>query len=250
MPDLEGPRSMTVYTKPYHWLTGFWSSMTQQVIVDGGNYRQLGAYFMYYTRDRIDIAGLAANQLAVFPQGWSIQEVRMPLTTALEGKVEGVENGPINNFMEIHDIWTTVELTEDDIFGKLFRQNFQFGPAMEGNDNAANDNRYLDFEQVIAARSRVWWDDASLLQKGASGWPTFQAMRKVHDCQWGSGEPIGNDIVYHVRAVRFYYDTDGNGDPTGSAQVFVPGSIQPMLTIVDKPKEIAYLAMKQRSLDV
>jgi hypothetical protein len=250
MTMLEGPRSMMVYTKPYHWLSGFWAAATQQVESAGGATRQLGAYFMYYTRDRIDIGGLAANQLAVFPQGWSVQEIRPPLSTALEGKLEGGDNGPINQFVEIHDLWTTVELTRDDIFGKLFRNNYQFGPAMEGQDAAANDNRYLDFEQVIAARSRVWVDDGSLLQKGAGSWPVFNFLRKVHDCQWGSGEPIGNDILYHVRAVRFYYDTDANGDPTGNAQVFIPASIQPMLTIVDKPKDIAYLAMKQRSLDV
>jgi len=241
---------MTVYTKPYWFTTGSFPAMTEQIKNQSGNLSINPPYVKYYTRDRIDIAGLAAEKLAVFPQGWSVQEIKPPLATPLEGKVVGDDNGPTNQYMEMHDIWSTVEITEDEIFTMLFRQNGQIGPSMEGWDSATQPNRYLDFEQVIAARSRVWSDDLSLINKGVGTWPVLNYLRKVHDCTWGSGEPIGNDIVYHIRAVRFYYDTDGSKDPVGNAQVWIPASIQPMLAIVDKPKEIAYLAMKQRSLDV
>lgn len=242
---------MMVKTKPYWWSTGSWPAMTLQVEKQSGNTRILGSYFMYYTRDRIDVAGLAAEHLAIFPQGWSVQEIKPPLATKLTGKLEGQDNGPIDQYIEIHDIWSTIEISEDDIFNRLFQLNTQIGPAMEGVDTVGpSPNAYLDFEQVIAARSRVWSDDTGLINKGIGSWPTLNYLRKVHDCTWGSGEPVGNDIVYHIRAVRFYVDTDSNNDPTGTQQMFIPASIQPMLTLVDKPAEIAYLAMKQRSLDV
>ena len=123
----------------------------------------------------------------------------------------------------------------------------------------------MDFEQVIAARSRVWAPDLSnLFGYGSSeevtqpsSYVRLQFGHLVHDNVWGSGEPIASTYLYHTRIYITNLDSDAISSPPSSGDIpdtatfcTFPSSIQPMLAVTDKPNFITRMTYKRRSLDV
>jgi len=223
--------------------------------------------FAWAERTKIELTGIAANREVVFPMGWNVQELVPP-----EGYAYGTYNldfaaGPpatIPNglpfYCEIHDIWSTVPLSDADL-GLIVgaTNNEQYGPAMEGNAQITLQAPYMDFEQVIAARSRVWGPSAAPLDYSTRGEPPIissdvrqQFCPLMHDCTWGSGEPIANLDFYHVRCYIAGIDTMSGNVISNQTGTFctMPSSIQPMAVQIAKPDFLSRMTMERRSKGV
>jgi hypothetical protein len=226
----------------------------------------LNGRFAWGVQSHTELVGTAIQGEVLFPQGWSVQEGTSP-----SGWVDRTINNNLKTGMpwgvEIHDVWTTTPFTEED-FRKFtgYYLNTQLPPAMlsayQMIQHPGNEP-YYDFEQVIACRSREWMGDTmgmdlvALLAVDA----TVREMpgRKTHDVQWGSGEVIASQDIYHIRIMIARVDTASNtGVPTettfytGTSNWFtiIPPSIQPMLTYADKPEFVEKITMERRSKNV
>ena len=169
-------------------------------------------------------------------------------------------------WVEIHDVWTTTPFTEED-FRKFtgYYLNTQLPPAMKWVyqmvDNPGN-IPYYDFEQVVACRSREWMGDTMGLTWAELGDIDVVVRempgRKTQDVQWGSGEAIASQDIYHIRIIIARVDTDANtGVPTETTFhannkwfTIIPPSLQPMLTYADKPEFVERITMERRSKNV
>jgi hypothetical protein len=251
---LTGPQNITVYTPPLYLSQGFSQAM-YDMIEDtwNGGYQFDSYWFEYYVRNEIDLSGIAAEELTIFPQGWSIQEIELPWNTDLTGQVRGDAGGPTNQIVEIHDIFSTQEIPEGRIFGDLFSSTNNLGPSMvDVPQNSPQPSRYLTFEQVIAARSRTFLQNRDTVNAG-SGDNNRDLGINVMDNTWGSGEPVASTKLFHIRAVRFSIDTDDSADPPTITSTFVqsiPASIQPMAIEISDVPFLGYMTTLRRSLDV
>jgi len=232
----------------------------------------LNGRFAWAERNKIELTGLAIEDEVAFPMGWSVQETHPPEgfcygLFALDyaentgGGRPTIPNG-LPWYCEIHDIWSTVELTNAqlDLFAGR-ANNEQYGPAMMGNAQITAQAMYLDFEQVIAARSRVWGPSAAPFNYPPYGAPpTVPTLNPnvrqqfdplMHDNIWGSGEPIASLDLHHVRLYISNIDTDGD-EEIGNDFCFctMPPSLQPMRVEVVKPDFLSKMTMVRRSLDV
>lgn len=220
-------------------------------------------------QQKIELTGLAAKELVPVPQGWAVQEMLPPRgycyglfnqAYPVEPPFPTAENLPW--WCEIHDFWTTRELTDAELMQIAgIPINQRSGPAMEGYSGivatlGAAQAPFMDWEQVIACRSRTWAPTASVpldygkLLLNPAARKTFVA--KLHDSQWGSMEPIATIDVYHTRLIKTNIDTRGSEEIEGSTGTFcdIPPSIQPMLVEVIKPAFIEKMTMERRSKGV
>jgi len=234
---------------------------------------------------KIELTGIAAEKKTVFPLAWSVQEMTMP-----DGYCFGMNNGLLGYdtgtmlpngtggmpwYCEIHDFWTTRELNDQEISriagGDVL--NYQWGPGQDGWAGATTDT-FMDYEQVFAARSRIWGPASNALDyfglypnarplpqedpAAQTGTIISEHVRrnfnvKMHDCQWGSGEPIGSIDVYHCRVMITNLDTSAmatiaSGDPGWEPTYCqIPPSIQPMLVTVEKPAFLERMTIERRS---
>jgi len=259
-------RSHSFLVKTKGWLL---TAGTITDVVDRADYSTytLNGRFAWAERTKIELTGIAAKREVVFPMGWNVQEIVPPEgyaygTFALDYD-EGPPPTPPNGlpfYCEIHDIWSTVELSNFDlskIVGK--NNNEQWGPAMEGNAQITLQGPYMDWEQVIAARSRVWGPSAIPLQYNEKGVPLTispyvrqQFPVLMHDNTWGSGEPIASLDLYHVRVYIAAIDTKGDGTISTMTGTFcnMPSSIQPMAVEIAKPDFLSRMTMERRSKGV
>jgi len=217
-------------------------------------------------QQHIDLAGLSVKDQIAFPMGWSVQEINAP-----RGWCQGMYNNTYKEGMpwyaEIHDLWTTTKLTQgefNDIVG--LNSNAPFGPGMLGEATVGGGSSTMDFEQVVAARSRTWGANLSNLfgygsTESEVEFPNsvvrLQFGNLVHDNIWGSGEPIASTYLYHTRIYITNLDANAYSDPPRDADIpanatfcTFPSSIQPMLAVLDKPNFITRMTYKRRSLDV
>ena len=225
------------------------------------NYR-----FAFAEQQHIDLAGLNVRDLIAFPMGWSVQEI-VPPKGWCQGEFNDVEQTGMPWYCEIHDVWTTRKLKSkefQDFVGKNI--NNQFGPGMLASVGpGVQRSSRMDFEQVVAARSRVWAPDLSnLFGYGTTGEVIkpnvnvrLQFGHLVHDNVWGSGEPIASTYLYHTRIYITNLDAEAYSNPPVNSDVPLngtfcafPASIQPMLAVTDKPNFITRMTYKRRSLDV
>ena len=220
--------------------------------------------FAWAERTKIELTGIAAAREVIFPMGWSIQEIGPP-----EGYCYGTYNIPfvedpatISNGMpwycEIHDVWSTQEISNDDLdmfAGRVTNQ--QYGPSMEANAQVPADMPYKDWEMVVAARSRVWAPLMAPLDYGGfkgqsqalSAYARQQFDVLTHDNTWGSGEPIASLDLYHVRLYITCIDTKAPSlinDLTGT-YCQMPSSLQPMAVQIAKPDFLSRMTMERRS---
>jgi len=222
--------------------------------------------FAFAEQQHIDLAGLAVKDMIAFPMGWSVQEINAPV-----GWCQGIYDNEYKQGMpwyaEIHDLWTTRKLTMtefNDIIGRT--SNNRFGPGMLDASPGQAVSSTMDFEQVVAARSRTWGPNLSnLFGYGSTESEVEQPNINVrlqfgnlaHDNVWGSGEPIASTYLYHTRVYITNLDADGYSSPPQAGDVpangtfcTFPSSIQPMLAVIDKPNFITRMTYKRRSLDV
>lgn len=222
--------------------------------------------FAWAERNKIELTGLAIEDEVAFPMGWSVQETHPPEGYCyglfhldfVEGPPPTIPNG-LPWYCEIHDIWSTVALTNEqlDLFAGR-ANNEQYGPAFMGNAQIGAQAMYLDFEQVVAARSRVWGPSAAPLNYEAKGnIPTLNpAVRQqfdplMHDNIWGSGEPIASLDLHHVRLYISNIDTASDNEiDINFTFCTMPPSLQPMRVEVVKPDFLSKMTMVRRSLDV
>ena len=244
--------------------------------------------FAWAEQQKIELTGIAKDQKTVFPLAWSVQEMTMP-----DGFCFGMNNGLLGYdtttmlpngtggmpwYCEVHDFWTSRKLTDDDLakIAGAFTLNYQWGPGMDGWKGATTPP-FMDYEQIIAARSRIWGPSSNQLDyfglypnarplpqedpAAQTGAIISEHVRrnfnvKMHDCQWGSGEPIGTIDVYHTRLMITSLDTSAMATiASGSIDweptyVQIPPSIQPMLVTVEKPGFLERMTIERRSKGV
>jgi len=245
---------MTVYTPAFYFgPTGFQLNMENQIKNWNGGYQPEFQWYEFYIRNEIDLSGIAAEQLSIYIQGWDVQEAYLPWTGKLIGTVKGeTEKGAVQQQVIIHDIFTTQEIAEQDIFSELFATTADLPPAMvdqlQTTPALGGGERYLNFEQVVAARSRQFQGNRDTGNE-SSDYPQYLNI-KVFDQVWGSGEPIAGDKLYHIRAVRFYADTDSNADFLTTFFQVIPPAIIPFSVEVAELPFLAQMTNVRRSLDV
>tara|TARA_Y100000590_G_C15569872_1_gene958131 strand:- start:16 stop:795 length:780 start_codon:yes stop_codon:yes gene_type:complete len=214
-------------------------------------------------KTKIELTGLAAKGKIPVPQGWSVQEM-LPPKGFCYGLFETnyTEQTAANNlpwWCEIHDFWTTTELTDAElqqIAGATINQ--RVGPGMNKYEEitaTGGDAQppFEDWEQVVACRSRTWAPTSSApldygrLTLHPNVRKTFVA--KLHDNQWGSMEPIGTLDLYHCRLYRTNIDTQASEtiEPDTGTFCDMPPSLQPFLVEVVDPNFITEMTIQRRS---
>jgi len=259
------PKMHSFVVKTKGWLLTSGTIADVAARADWSDYTNNGRY-AWAERNKIELTGLAIEDEVAFPMGWSVQETNPPegycyglfhLNYA-EGPPATVPNG-LPWYCEIHDVWSTVALTDAQL--ELFAgvtDNEQYGPAFMGNAQVPVQGMYLDFEQVVAARSRVWGPSASPLNYDSRGSaPSLNAAVRqqfdplMHDNVWGSGEPIASLDLHHVRLYITNIDTAADNEIDNNFTFCtMPPSIQPMRVEIVKPDFLSKMTMVRRSLDV
>ena len=221
--------------------------------------------FAWAEQQKIELTGLAKKEKVPIPQGWSVQEMLPPRGYCYglyereydEGAPPTPNDLPWN--CEIHDFWTTRELTDEElstIAGVAINQ--RSGPGMEGYAytvaSAGNAQPpFMDWEQIVAARSRTYaptgnsgFDYGRLLLDPAV---RKQYVAKLHDNQWGSMEPIACLDLYHCRLMITNIDTESSETIEDETGTFcdIPPSLQPMIVDVVKPNFITRMTYERRS---
>ena len=237
--------------------------------------------FAWAERNKTELTGVAVDEEVLFPGAWSIQEIVPPEgwcrgvyrqnAVIVEGEPTWPVMGGMPWYCEIRDIFSTVEMTDAEL-GLVAgdTNNEQYGPSMLGNAQVTTQDMYLDFEQVIAARSRVWfpssylfdWHQDLLIKDTLNAAVRQQFAAKIHDNQWGSAEPIASLDLHHVRIFITNVDTDTagyiSGDPTSPVApepgtgffCTMPSANLPMMAVRAKPEFLARMTMERRSKGV
>jgi len=259
MPDLlTGPSQLMCTTPPCLISFGTWQQFKDMVTDNwDGEYQVVGNQLQFYFRQEINLNGMSAEELAVFPAGWDVQEIELPFGYPLLGKVNGTANaGALQQHIIVHDIWTTQEISDTDIMNELFSSSGpSLGPGfLDVPQGSASLSRYLDYEQVIAGRSREFVEPGR--DTNSLGANPIIRYSKINDQTWGMGSPVASDTIHHIRAVRLFLDTGASGNPPDADGAYkgyyfvLPGSMQPMMTQVADPDFLSYYTMLRRNLDV
>lgn len=262
MPD---PTSLCVKTPG--WLA---QTVTAQNIIDTSTWAcfTMNKRYAWGLQQKIELQGIAMQGKVLYPQGFAIQETHPPEGFNHRKSIyEDINGGPAGQFgmpwgMEIHDLWMTVPFDEEDFQKFVGFNHYQLGPAFLMSVMGGR-TPYKDFEQVVAARSRIFMGDNLGLTSAeiADIRPSVrqQPARRVHDVTWGSGEPIASQDLYHVRICITRCGINVTGGQSPEEWVFwdasadspwytwVPPSIQPMLAIADKPSFLSRMTMERRS---
>ena len=237
--------------------------------------------FAWAETQEIELTGIAKEKKTVFPLAWSVQEMTMPdgFCYGIYHDNVGYSTGDLPDasggmpwHCEIHDFWTSRPFSDSELnaIAGAASSNLQWGPSMDGWASAITPS-FMDWEQIIAARSRIWGPSSNQLDYQGMypnarptanddifGMVITPVQRrnfnvKLHDCQWGSGEPIGTIDVYHTRLMITQLDTKSAGNITDSydtCYVQIPPSIQPMLVTVEKPAFLERMTIERRSKGV
>lgn len=260
-----GPSSLVMKTPGF-----LLSYITHQDVIDVSDFSNftINGRFAWGVQSHTELIGTAIQKEVLFPQGWSVQEATSP-SGWVNRTIDAATKKGLPWGVEIHDVWTTVPFTEED-FRRFtgYYLNPQLPPAMleayQHIDSLGN-IPYMDFEQVIACRSREWMGDTlgmAIVDLEATAQVVREMPgRKTHDVVWGSGEAIASQDIYHIRICISRVDTDsGTGTPeeteflTGASGLdwfcIIPPSIQPMLTYADKPAFVERMTMERRSKNV
>ncbi len=210
-------------------------------------------------QQRTELLGTALKEQVIYPQGWSIQEFTPPYGwSAAVIDTAGTPKIGMPMRLNIHDLWTTVPMTEEYFKRAVGYYEYNvLGPAFIPLPYAnAGHIGYMDFEQVVAAHSREFNVDYGAMSKdviAADAAVRVYPLHMTYSNQWGSAEPIASQDIYHTRICVCTVDLNTmpstSAEPSDSTDWFVqvPPSIQPMVTVEDKPSFIERVTMERRS---
>lgn len=232
-------------------------------------------------RNDIDLAGFQIRDKTLSPRQMIVQESYAPRTYTFRTYNNLNKTGQFAN-IEIHDIFSTLRLSDNTIdlmVGSATNAstdtNNYFGLPVSmrpteaiGSTDQTNlsgnlaDSDYRDTEQIIACRSRKYEMDIdsgtlALVDTGMNDQVKNIPMRISFDSQWGSGDQIASDYLYHTRIMISTMDRGNQYNalpeiPTSATGWFVaiPPSIQYLTVDVESPDFITQMTQTRRSRSI
>jgi hypothetical protein len=234
-------------------------------------------------RNDIDLAGFQIRDKTLSPRQMIVQESYAPVTYGMRTYGNVDKSGQAPN-IEIHDIFSTMRLSDNTIdlmvgsatnantdtnnyFGLpvSMRPTEGIGATDQTNRTGAGvvggllDSDYRDTEQIVACRSRRYEIDMGGMRDVDFDNMNAQVrripMRISFDSQWGSGDQIASDYLYHVRIMISTIDrTNGFNElpevANNSWFVAIPPSIQYLTTDVQSPDFITQMTQTRRSRSI
>jgi len=228
-------------------------------------------------RNDVDLAGLQLKNQVQKPRSMIVQESYAPRIFGARYYNNVVKSGQYPN-VEIHDIFSTVKLSNNTIdlmvgsaTNAATDNNNYFGlpVSMEptvgiGTTDQTNfggtllDTDFRDTEQIVACTSRRWEMDLDVTTLAdITGNQNAQVrnvpMRLSFRNDWGSGDAIASDYLYHVRIMISTMDriNEYNALPESVTDsdwfVAIPPSIQYLTSDVVEPSFIEQMTMTRRS---
>lgn len=228
-------------------------------------------------RNDVDLAGLQVKDEVLKPRSMIVQESYAPRIYGARYYNNVIKTGQFPN-VEVHDIFSTVRLSDNTIdlmvgsaTNVATNQNNYFGlpVSMEptegiGDTDQTNfgggllDTDFRDTEQVVACVSRRWEMDLTTrdlddIETTMNIQVRSVPMRLSFRNDWGSGDAIASDYLYHVRIMIATMDrTNAFGDLPESQNtsgwfIAIPPSIQYLTGDVVKPSFLEQMTMIRRS---
>lgn len=235
-------------------------------------------------RNDIDLAGFQIRDKTLSPRQMIVQESYAPRIYGERYYANSRKAGQLYN-IEIHDIFSTMRLSNNTIdlmvgsttnantdtnnyFGLpvSMRPTEGIGATDQTNRSGAGvvggllDSDYRDTEQIVACRSRKWAVDFGGFDEGSIWTQNAQVrqmpMRITFDSQWGSGDQIASDYLYHVRIMISTVDRTNDAlapvefHPSSGWFIAIPPSIQYLTTDVQSPDFITQMTQTRRSRSI
>lgn len=231
-------------------------------------------------RNDVDLAGFQIRDKTLDPRQMIVQESYAPRTYGIRAYQNTDKTGQFPN-IEIHDIFSTLRLSDNTIdlyvgsaTNAATDTNNYFGLPVSmrptegiGNTDQTNlsgdlkDSDFRDTEQIVAARSRRWEIDVDSATLGSIGTGMDAQVRNVpmrqsFDSQWGSGDTIASDYLYHTRIVMCTIDrTNAYNDlpevKSGTGWFMgIPPSIQYLTVDITDPDFITQMTQTRRSRSI
>lgn len=229
-------------------------------------------------RNDVDLAGFQIRDKTLSPRQMIVQESYAPVTFGLRTYGNTAKSGQAQN-IEIHDIFSTMRLSDNTIglyvgsaTNTATDTNNYFGLPVSmrptegiGNSDQTNlsgnlaDSDFRDTEQIVACRSRRWEVDMGGFREVDFENMNAQVrripMRLSFDSQWGSGDTVASDYLYHTRIMISTIDrTNGFNELPEVANsdwfVAIPPSIQYMTVDVESPDFITQMTQTRRSRSI
>ena len=231
-------------------------------------------------RNDVDLAGLQIKNQVQKPRSMIVQESYAPRIWN-ERVFENTSKRNQAWNIEIHDIFSTVKLSNNTIdlmvgssTNAATNQNNYFGlpVSMEptvgiGDTDQTNfgggllTTDFRDTEQVVACVSRKWAADLGGLIAGDFSGPNMNSavrnipMRLAFRNDWGSGDAIASDYLYHVRIMIGTFDRINGALALPEYYnsgwfIAIPPSIQYLTSDVVEPSFIEQMTITRRSRDI
>lgn len=231
-------------------------------------------------RNDVDLAGFQIRNKTLSPRQMIVQESYAPVIYGERVYAGVAKTGQFPN-IEIHDIFSTMRLSDNTIdlyvgsaTNAASDTNNYFGLPVSmrptegiGNTDQTNlsgllaDSDFRDTEQIVACRSRRYELDMTArdfddMATGMDAQVRRAQMRIAFDSQWGSGDQIASDYLYHTRIMISTIDRTNafNALPEYSSGtdwfVAIPPSIQYLTTDVQSPDFITQMTQTRRSRSI
>jgi len=267
-------RNSMIKTSGYQVNDLYWSTFTNGVEHYGST---TDGRLYWIERNDVDLAGLQIQNKVQKPRSMIVQESYAPRIYGERYYNNVVSSGQFPN-VEIHDIFSSVRLSNNtiDLMAASFtnvatNQNNYFGlpVSMEptvliGDTDQTNfggglaDSDFRDTEQIVACVSRRWEMDISVtdlsnISSKMNADVRTIPMRLSFRNDWGSGDAIASDYLYHTRIIISTMDRTNAYSSLPESQgssgwfVAIPPSIQYLTSEVLEPSFIEQMTMTRRS---
>jgi hypothetical protein len=227
-------------------------------------------------RNDVDLAGIQIKDEVLIPRQMIVQETYAPRIFGDRFYADARKTGQLPN-CEVHDIFSTVKLSTNTIdlmvgsatnAGTIQNNYFGLPVSMEptafiGDSDQTNfsgllsDTDYRDTEQIVACVSRRWEADLNgfdITEINSQDADVRQMpMRLSFRNDWGSGDAVASNYLYHVRIMISTMDRSNafGSLPESVASsgwfIAIPPSIQYLTADVEKPSFLEQMTMIRRS---